>query len=38
MRLYSKALLGGVAAIALGGYTSGAANAMTGTDWQWNLC
>jgi len=37
MRLYSKALLGGVAAIALGGFTSGAANAMDSTNWAWNL-
>jgi hypothetical protein len=37
MRLYSKALLGGVAAIALGGYTSGAAKAMDSTNWAWNL-
>lgn len=37
MRLYSKALLGGVAALALGGYTAGAANAMDKTDWRWNL-
>ena len=37
MRHYSKALLGGVAALALGGYTSGAANAFDETNWKWDL-
>lgn len=37
MRLYNKALLGGVAALALAGVTTSAANAMDSTNWRWNL-
>jgi hypothetical protein len=37
MRLYSKALMGGVAAIALGTVTMSGANAMDSSYWTWHL-